>query len=125
MVEALRTSASPAAIWAIVVVAVVALAFWLTAIVVADAQQARDSRRRRMLGAAREPVGAQGLHAPPWEVPQGDIPTRVDLPAQPRADHRPAQSGTAGAPASEAGGLTRADMPAQRAADADRAQPTS
>jgi hypothetical protein len=37
MVEAVRTTASPTAIWAIVVVAVVCLAFWLIAVAYADA----------------------------------------------------------------------------------------
>src|ERR1700690_2603531 len=53
MVEAVRPYASPAAIWAIVAVGLVALAFWLTAIMVADTRQARTSRRRRMLRASR------------------------------------------------------------------------
>src|ERR1700722_11099547 len=47
MVEAARTTASTGAIWAIVVVAVVALAFWLVAIYLADLSQVRASGRAR------------------------------------------------------------------------------
>jgi hypothetical protein len=47
MVEAARTMASTAGTWAIVIVAVVALAFWLGGIFVADHMQVRASGRSR------------------------------------------------------------------------------
>jgi hypothetical protein len=50
MVEAVQTNVSPAGIWAIVIVAVVLLAFWLTAITLADRSQVRASGRARMAG---------------------------------------------------------------------------
>jgi hypothetical protein len=45
MVEAVRTTASPAAIWTICVVAVACLAFWLSAIAYADAHPKVRHRR--------------------------------------------------------------------------------
>ena len=48
MVEAVRTMASTAGTWAIVIVAVGALAFWLVGIFVADRMQVRASGRSRV-----------------------------------------------------------------------------
>src|SRR6266700_1719022 len=48
MVEAAQTEAAPAAIWVIIVVVLLCLAFWLTAVMVADRRQATLSRRQRM-----------------------------------------------------------------------------
>ena len=50
MVEAVQTTVSPLGIWAIVIVAVVLLAFWLVAITLADRSQVRASGRARMAG---------------------------------------------------------------------------
>jgi hypothetical protein len=46
MVEAAKTTATTGEIWVIVIVAVVALAFWLTAIALADRSQVRASGPR-------------------------------------------------------------------------------
>jgi len=98
MVLAARTSASPAGIWAIVIVAVVVLAFWLVSIYMADRSQVRASGRSR---AAVWPAYAGG-DARVEPVPQEEAPTRADIPAQPAA------------------GTGRPAMPAQRTGDADR-----
>lgn len=128
MVEAARTMASPAAIWAIVIVAVVALAFWLTAIYLADRSQVRASGRARAATwpvyagplargsmadeqageipeqAAAEQAEARGRHVRDEPATEGETPTRVDVPAQPDA------------------GSGRHAMPTQRTGDADRAE---
>ena len=133
MVEAARTTASTGAIWAIVVVAVVALAFWLVAIYLADRSQVRASGRARAATwpvyegpwargsmadeqageipeqaapeqAAPEPAEARGRHVRDEPATEGETPTRVDIPAQPAA------------------GSGRHAMPSQRTGDADRAE---
>lgn len=143
MFEAARTTASPAATWAIVIVSVVVLAAWLSAVMLADRYQARRSGRWRMTGeagaasgeaeaassgrwaggslpgadaseipgeAVHEPIEAQGRQAGDEPVPEGDIPTRVDLPAQ--------RSGEAGVPSAATSGprrtKTSGDGPAAR-----------
>jgi hypothetical protein len=154
MVEAVRTTASPAAIWMIVIVAVVALAAWLTAVVLADRYQVRTSGRWRMTGeaelasgetqvaagnawaaeglagegtqeipgdAAHEPVGARGRTASDGSVPEGEIPTRVDIPAQSAgSDAMPTQPVQAPPPPAQP--ARQHTMPAQRSGDADRAE---
>jgi hypothetical protein len=117
MVEATaNTTVSTAGIWAIVIVASLALAFWLIMIFLADRSQVRASGpgpsvRGAWVGgsvageraeqvpdeAVHEPIGTQGRQAQDESVPQGEMPTRDDLPAQPHA------------------------MPRQRAGEADRA----
>ena len=133
MVEAARTTASTGAIWAIVIVAVVALVFWLVAIYLADRSQVRASGRARATTwpvyagpwargsmadeeageipeqaapepAAPEPAEARGRHVRDEPATEGETPTRVDIPAQPAA------------------GSGRHAMPAQRTGDADRAE---
>jgi hypothetical protein len=113
MVAASQTTASTGGIWAIVIVAVLALAFWLTAIVLADRSQVRASGRARLAGEVGPvPRGAWAGGSVPGEraddeaVSQGERPTRADIPAQ-----------RAGQP-TEAG---RREMPRQRTGDADRA----
>ena len=142
MVAASQTTASTGGIWAIVIVAVLALAFWLTAIVLADRSQVRASGRARLAGdvrpvrgggwvggsvpgeraveipqqAVHEPIGTPvtgtgGTGAPGEQpgdeaVPQGETPTRADIPAQSAA--HPAEAG-------------RPEMPRQRTGDTDRA----
>ena len=128
MVEAARTTASTGAIWAIVIVAVVALAFWLVAIYLADRSQVRASGRARAATwpvypgswasgsmadeqageipeqAAPGPDEARGRHVRDEPATEGETPTRVDIPAQPAA------------------GSGRHAMPTQRTGDADRAE---
>jgi len=120
MVEAARTTATPAATWAIVIVAVVALAFWLAAIYLADRSQVRASGRAQAatwpaytgpLASGSRPgepaarIPGQAARGPAGSsAPPGEAPTRADIPAQPAA-------GT-GQPAT----------PAQRTGAADRAE---
>ncbi len=123
MVEAARTTATPAATWAIVIVAVVALAFWLTAIYLADRSQVRASGRAQ--AAAWPPYtgpwargsmpGEQAARIPeqaarePAEAPAppGEAPTRADIPAQPAAGTGPHAMPT---PADRRGGPRRAQL---------------
>ena len=153
MIDAARTTASPAAIWAIVIVAIVVLATWLTAIMLADRYQVKTSGRWRMTGeteaasgeadaathggwaggslpganapeipgeAFHEPIGVRGRYVGHGSVPEGDIPTRVDLPAQSRGpDARPAEPTR---PQAQSQPTERPTMPAQRSGDADRAE---
>jgi hypothetical protein len=142
MVEAARTMASPAAIWAIVIVAVVALAFWLTAIYLADRSQVRASGRAR--------VATWPVYAGPWargsmaDEQAGEIPEQAAAGQAPEqaapGQAAPEQAGARGRhvrdePATEAETPTRVDipaqpaagsgrhaMPAQRTGDADRAE---
>jgi hypothetical protein len=114
MVEAVRTTASPGAIWAIVIVAVVVLAVWLVGMFVADNMQARASGRARAatwpsyLGPSVRESGAGEQAA---EIPEqaarapAETPARSDMPAQP----------------AEAGGR---QVPTQRTGDTDRPEPT-
>jgi hypothetical protein len=103
MVEAARTTASTGATWAIVIVSVSVLAFWLVAIFLADRSQVRASGRAR---AATWPA-----YAGPSARGEGETPTRADIPAQ--AAPGSAQPGAAaGRPA----------MPTQRTGDSDRAE---
>lgn len=153
MVEAARTTASPAATWAIVIVAVTVLAAWLTAIMLADRYQARTSGRWRMTDeadaasgeaesvpgggwaggslpgadapevpgeAVHEPIGVRGQYAGQGSEREGDIPTRVDLPAQSRGpDAMPSEAAPPRAQSRQTG---RPTMPRQRSGEADRAK---
>jgi len=124
MVEAVRTLASPLDIWIIVVVMVILLAFWLSAIMFADHVQGRasghsgDPIENEALGAPAANAGLPGRHVRSENVPEGyqideyetDARTRPDIiytPPRPTGPARPA-SGYA--------------MPAQRSGDADRAE---
>jgi hypothetical protein len=74
-----HTTASTGAIWVIIIVATVALAFWLVAINLADRSQVRAS------GPAPAPAGTPAG----GRVSGGqaeEIPTRADLPAQRTGD---------------------------------------
>lgn len=153
MFEAARTTASPAAIWAIVIVAVVVLAAWLTAIMLADRYQVRRSGNWRTTGeteaasgeaeavssggwaggslpgadapeipgeAVHEPIEAQGRHARDGSVPEGDIPTRADLPEQSRG---PGAMPAGPTPArAQSRPAERPTTPAQRSGEAGRAE---
>ena len=133
MVEASQTTTSPAGIWAIIIVAVVLLAFWLAAILLADRSQVRASGRARLAvdgpapgGAwvggslqgeratdvpgevAHEPIGTRAAGTRGWAaadeaIPPGEMPTRADIPAQPAA-------------------TGQHEMPRQRTGDVDRAE---
>ena len=102
-----QTTASTGAIWVIIIVATVALAFWLIAINLADRSQVRASgpapapagtpagasvsgeqAEKIPNAAAREPLGvpAQGRPVPDESAPEGDTPARAGLPAQRTGD---------------------------------------
>jgi hypothetical protein len=135
MVEAARTTASTGATWAIVIVSVSVLAFWLVAIFLADRSQVRASGRAQaatwpayagpwarggMAGeqsaqipeqGVREPGEARGGQAAGEPAREGEAPARADIPAQ--SAPGAAQPGpAAGRPA----------MPTQRTGDTDRAE---
>jgi hypothetical protein len=100
MVLAANTMASTAAIWAIVIVAVVALAAWLVAIVLADRSQVRASGPE---GAAGE---SRFVRTGAWaggSVPGARVP---EIPGE--AEHEPIETTQA--------------VPRPRAGDADRAE---
>jgi hypothetical protein len=110
MVEAAKTTGSTADIWAIVIVAVVALATWLAAIMLADRSQVRASGPARAPGeagpvgpgswaggsvagarapeipgeAAHEPVRTPGRPARDESAREGEMPTSADMHAMPR-----------------------------------------
>jgi hypothetical protein len=54
MVGAAQTAAAPAVVWMIIAVAMLCLAFWLTAVMVADRRQATFSRRQRVPAAPEQ-----------------------------------------------------------------------
>ncbi|MGD0699908.1 MAG: hypothetical protein ABSA02_08500 [Trebonia sp.] len=83
MVEAVRTTTSTFGIWAIIVVAVICLAFWLVGISVADNIQVRESRLWRRLRES-EPEPAVGGEGAP------------EVPGQRRGDERVAERPAAG-----------------------------
>jgi len=84
MVEAVQTTASPVAIWVMCVVMTILAGVMVSGVLIADAQQARESRRDRRA------------------LEQGDVPTRADLPA------RPAAGGQHAMPAQRTGDADRA-----------------
>ena len=98
MVEAVQTTVSPTGIWAIVIVAVVLLAFWLTAITLADRSQVRASGRARMTGEiGPAPNG-------PWTDGSASDEQATQIPEE--AAHEP---------------IGRHAVPTQRTGDTDRA----
>jgi len=109
MVEAALTAAAPAAIWVIIVVAVLCLAFWLTAVMVADRRQATLSRRQRMPDVPDTQAGpvtqARGRHARPENGAPTEAPPSADLAGRQEA-------------------LGRHAMPMRRGGAADRVERT-
>jgi len=113
MVLAVRTSASPTAIWVICAVAVACLAFWLIMVMVYAAKPSvRHRRMPRMtgpvLGGMHVAEGGRSV-APNRELPAvlPDLAPAETVPAQ-----RTAAAGTTGEAPTE-------PIPAQRTADAD------
>jgi hypothetical protein len=140
MIEAARTSASPAAIWTICIVAVACLAFWLGMVSYADRHPyVRDRRLPDMpgpvLGGIHLAEGGRSV-APSRELPadltlaeQQIPPQRAPQPAQapatapgPPAAGEPTAAG-AGAPAAAqapaGAGASSGPIPAQRTASGD------
>lgn len=147
MVEASQTSVSAAGIWAIVIVMVLVLAFWLTAIVLADRSQARASGRARLAGDTRlaSDTGpaltgtwaggsVAGARAP--EIPEEAAHEPILAPADAQgADAQGAEARGRHARDEEAettredipaqrtpGRHQRSEMPRQRGGEADRAE---
>ena len=119
MNEAVRTTASPAAIWTICVVALGCLAFWLGAIALADKYpfwrhwQAQDMPGPA-LGGIQMAEGARSV-APDRDVP-AVLAEAMEVFAQ-----RDAAQATAQTPAAAGDAATAAaDLPAQRTGTADR-----
>ena len=124
MVEAVRTTASPAAIWVIVVVAVGCLVFWLAAIWVADKNPFwRHWQAPEMpgpvLGGIHAAEGGRSV-APHREAPAVFTEPLEGVPAQRAAAPEPAAAPAAG----EAPAAGQA-LPAQRSADADHPERTA
>jgi len=86
MVEAVRTTASTFAIWAIVVVAVIVLAAWLVGVYVADGYQTRLSRLRRRMDAPGPALSGAGVPAQ-----AGQAAAAASIPGQRRDAGQPAQ----------------------------------
>jgi hypothetical protein len=101
MVEAGQTTATTGEIWAIVIVAVLALAFWLTAIMLADRSQVRASGPQ--VPGESGPAGSGS-----WVA--GGVPGVQPREIPGEAEHEPVV--TPGAHS----------MPRQRTGDADRAE---
>ena len=138
MTEAVRTTASPAAIWTICVVAVLCLAFWLFMINYADKHPYVRHRRLPdmpgpVLGGIHRAEGGRSV-APNRElpadltIPEPQVPSqRAPLPsAEPTTAGAPAQPATAGASAQptatqEPAATAAGPIPAQRAAPGDTA----
>jgi hypothetical protein len=104
MIAASQTTGTTGGIWAIVIVAVLALAFWLTAIVLADRSQVRASGRARLAGEIGPvPGGTWADRSVPGE-------RAVEIPQQ--AAHEPT-----GAPVTAAGGTGGTGAPGEHPAD--------
>jgi hypothetical protein len=125
MIEAVKTATSSVGIWAIVIVGVCCLAFWLSMVMRANRRQVRDSgltpglpsppgestlsevqsgppAERDLVAGFEMPAQRVATAEAPTEPIPADVPTRPDLPVQ-----------TAGpAPG----------MPAQRSGEGDRAE---
>lgn len=117
MVEAAKTTASAAGIWAIVIVAVVALAAWLTAIMLADRSQVRASGPQVRGQSALIGSGAWGGGSVPG-ARAPNIPEEATIQADPGAE---AAHGQASGPV-QATGTGQHAMPRQRTGEADRAE---
>jgi len=107
MVEAANTTGSTAGIWAIVIVAVVALVTWLTAIMLADRSQVRASGPR-VPGESRPAGSSVSGTEGRWVGGSVGGARAPEIPGE--AEHEPIET-----PGQHA-------MPRQRAGDADRAE---
>jgi hypothetical protein len=118
MSEAVRTMASPAATWAIVVIVTILTLFMATAAFFMDLRVAREQRRERMLGIAPEAGDA-------WAMEAGSEWPRLSQALLAAAGVQPPDAAEirTGAPTADAAG--RHDIPAQRAAPAEQPTPTA
>jgi len=119
MTEAVRTTASPAAIWTICVVAVACLAFWLIMINYADKHPYVRHRRLPdmpgpVLGGIHLAEGGRSV------APNRELPADLTIPEPPVPAQRPPQAPTgptrAATPAATSAEPTMATAPAQAAA---------
>jgi hypothetical protein len=131
VVEAVKTHATPVEIWAIVIVAVCCLGFWLAMVMRADRQQVKasgltpglprqlalgevdaDQVERDLLAGFEMPAQRVTVAEAPAEPIPADAPTLPDLPVQ------------RGEPAPEvaAQGMPSQGMPTQRSGEGDRAE---
>ena len=118
MSEAVRTMASPAATWVIVVIATVLALFMATAAMFMDLRVARTQRMDRMLGIAPEAGDA-------WALEAGSEWPRLSqaLLAAAGVQQSEAAQIRSGPPTADAAG--RHDIPAQRAAPAEQPAPAA
>jgi hypothetical protein len=123
VIEAANTTASTAGTWAIVIVAVLALASWLTAVIFADRSQVRASGRAGVAGEPGPAVSGAwaggsvaGAQAP--EIPGEAVHEPIVVH---EAGTQGGQAGDQAAPPGEA--PTRADIPAQPTAGGEHAMP--
>ena len=118
MNEAVRTMASPAATWTIVVVATCLALFMATAAMFTDLRVAREQRRERMLGIAPEAGDAWAMEAgSEWPRLSQALLAAAGVPRSEAAEIR------MGAPTADAAG--RHDIPAQRAVPAEQPTPAA
>jgi hypothetical protein len=118
MSEAVRTMASPAATWTIVVIATVLALFMATAAMFMDLRVARTQRRERRLGIAPEAGDA-------WAMEAGSEWPRLSQALLAAAGVRQSEAAQirSGPPTADAAG--RHDIPAQRAAPAEQPEPAA
>jgi hypothetical protein len=109
VVEAVRTTASTFAIWAIIAVAMLCLATWLVSIYIADSHQTRLSRLRRQMDAPRPAVGEAAPAASiPGQRREAGQPEPENVAAargrhaKPGADYAPTDSLETGSPEADA-----------------------
>jgi hypothetical protein len=127
VILAVNTTASPVAIWAIVIVAVLCLAFWLGAVAWADMH---PIVRQRQVPKMPGPV-LGGMHVAEGGrsvAPHREGPPVLAVPGQRGAEPAPAPSQNVGQPmqvqnAGQQGGVQ--GMPAQRTGEADRPERTT
>lgn len=141
MIEAARTAASPAGIWAVVIVALSALAFWLGALAIVSRNP--GGRRRRapdmpgpVLGGTHvsdcgRSVAPSRRSSAVFAADEADIylarsARQPEAPAAAPATNVTVVPGqrTAGSPAARPG-AGRPEMPAPRTGDADRPRPAA
>src|ERR1700722_17823942 len=119
MSEAVRTMASPAATWAIVVIATILTLFLATATMFADIAVARAQRRERRLGIGPA-SGGLGASEDTWPRLSEALLAAAGA-TEPAGSTAPAMAGST-APATA---VTRHDIPAQRSGPAQRPEPAA
>ena len=118
MIDAVRTTASPAATWAIVVIVTILALFMAKVAMLMDLRVAREQRRERMLGIPPEA-------GEPWAMEAGSEWPRLSQALLAAAGVKQSEAAEirTGAPTADAAG--RHDIPAQRAAPAEQPTPAA